>query len=307
MSREAKPWFYKQTGWWMAWIDHRKVKLAKGKANKKAAKERLDELRVQARKNPPPGTPQRVASVIEAYQEFEGRLLAPSTMATRFPYLQSFAEACGWKAVSECTPLDMRQWLNSHPEWKSDWTRAREIAGVSDDAKLYGTRHAFGTRAVLNNVPLKTLSELLGQRHHTHEFRGSLAHQGQRLAVGMGAPRTRGCPDWLSPKRLAEKARKPELLGVLGRGAPPDQAGSQHMWATREPLDGSTHGASLLLRCDWRLSWRPSFRPAGRCSPRDRRRTSARGGFPSCDRLGELASAAGGAGVKRYWWFSGWR
>jgi integrase len=40
--------------------------------------------------------------------------------------------------------------------------RSREIAGVADDAKLYGTRHAFGTRAVLNNVPIKTLSELLG-------------------------------------------------------------------------------------------------------------------------------------------------
>jgi integrase len=130
MSQEAKPWFYKQTGWWMAWIDGRKEKLAKGKANKKAAKDRLDELRVQARKNPPLGTPQTIASVIETYQKFEGGRLAPSTMVTRAPFLQSFAEARGWKAVSECTPLDMRQWLNSHPEWKSDWTKNGALRNV---------------------------------------------------------------------------------------------------------------------------------------------------------------------------------
>jgi len=40
--------------------------------------------------------------------------------------------------------------------------RAREAAGVADDAKLYGLHHGFGTRAVLNGVDIKTLSELLG-------------------------------------------------------------------------------------------------------------------------------------------------
>ena len=59
--------------------------------------------------------------------------------------------------------------------------RAREIAGISDDAKLYGTRHAFGTRAVLKGVPLKTLSELLGHtsirmsEHYVH-LAGQYAH-----------------------------------------------------------------------------------------------------------------------------------
>jgi hypothetical protein len=44
MSRQAKPWFYKQTGWWMAWIGGRKKKLAQGRANKRAARDRLEEL-----------------------------------------------------------------------------------------------------------------------------------------------------------------------------------------------------------------------------------------------------------------------
>ena len=31
MARIAKPWFYKQTGWWMAYVGGQKTKLAKGK------------------------------------------------------------------------------------------------------------------------------------------------------------------------------------------------------------------------------------------------------------------------------------
>jgi integrase len=40
--------------------------------------------------------------------------------------------------------------------------RAREAAGVPDDAKLYGLRHAFGVRAIVNGVDIKTLAELMG-------------------------------------------------------------------------------------------------------------------------------------------------
>lgn len=29
MARIAKPWFYKQTGWWMAYVGGQKMKLAK--------------------------------------------------------------------------------------------------------------------------------------------------------------------------------------------------------------------------------------------------------------------------------------
>jgi len=52
--------------------------------------------------------------------------------------------------------------------------RVRRAAGISEDAKLYGLRHAFGTRAIIKGVDLKTLSELLGHssvrmtEHYTH-------------------------------------------------------------------------------------------------------------------------------------------
>ena len=40
--------------------------------------------------------------------------------------------------------------------------RARDAAGIPADAKLYGVRHAFGTRGILNGCDLKTLSLLMG-------------------------------------------------------------------------------------------------------------------------------------------------
>jgi integrase len=64
--------------------------------------------------------------------------------------------------------------------------RAREQAGIPDDAKLYGARHAFGTRAILNGVDIKTVSELMGHtttrmtEHYLH-----LAGQNVHLADAM--------------------------------------------------------------------------------------------------------------------------
>src|SRR5262249_52491866 len=64
--------------------------------------------------------------------------------------------------------------------------RAREAAGIPDDAKLYGLRHGFGTRSILAGVDLKTLAELMGHtttrmtEHYIH-----LAGQQAHLAAAM--------------------------------------------------------------------------------------------------------------------------
>src|SRR5262249_27805358 len=65
--------------------------------------------------------------------------------------------------------------------------RSRRAAGVPEDAKLYGLRHAFGTRAVLRGVDLKTLAELLGHsstktsEHYIH-LTGQRAHLAAAMA-----------------------------------------------------------------------------------------------------------------------------
>ena len=64
--------------------------------------------------------------------------------------------------------------------------RARADAGIPDEAKLYGVRHAFGSRGVLNGCGLKTLSSLMGHtttrmtEHYVH-----LSGQDQHLADAM--------------------------------------------------------------------------------------------------------------------------
>jgi integrase/recombinase XerC len=130
MSKIAKPWFNHERGWWMTWLGGRKLKLAPGRKNKKAAQDRLEELKVQARLNPAPGADQTVASVIETYQSYSNSRLAGSTVAVRSPYLQSFAEAHGFRPIRECTPLHMEQWLDEHPQWKSDWTKNGAVRNV---------------------------------------------------------------------------------------------------------------------------------------------------------------------------------
>ena len=134
MARTAKPWYYQQTGWWMAWIDGKKVKLAQGKKSRKAAQDRLDELRYEAAHNPcPENSQQTVASVIERYIEVVFPRLAKGTTDCRTGYLQDFAEAHGWRLVSACRKDHMQQWLQSHPTWASDWTKRsalRIVQGV---------------------------------------------------------------------------------------------------------------------------------------------------------------------------------
>jgi integrase len=52
--------------------------------------------------------------------------------------------------------------------------RAREKANIPNDVKLYGLRHAFGTRAIVNGVDLKTLAELMG--HTTTRITENYVH-----------------------------------------------------------------------------------------------------------------------------------
>jgi integrase len=131
MARTAKPWFNRQKNSWMVWFNGKRQTLALGKKNRKAAEDRFLELRFEASRNPHPDEGQpTVASVIERYQSFAENRLSPSTLATRRPYLQSFAEAHGWRQISEARPDHMEAWLDSHPEWLSDWTKNSAIRNV---------------------------------------------------------------------------------------------------------------------------------------------------------------------------------
>jgi integrase len=127
MSRQAKPWFNREKSCWMVWWEGKRKRLAAGPNNRttrKQAEQRLLQLRYEAQFNPAPGSGEpTVASVLEAYQASALQRLAASTVATAKPYLQSFAEAHGWRTVREVTLEHLESWLSEHPEWVSDWTK----------------------------------------------------------------------------------------------------------------------------------------------------------------------------------------
>ena len=65
--------------------------------------------------------------------------------------------------------------------------RGRRRAGIDEEVKLYGVRHAFGTKAIVNGgLDIKTVAELMGHtttrmtEHYLH-----VAGQSAHLAAAM--------------------------------------------------------------------------------------------------------------------------
>lgn len=161
MARVAKPWFYRQSGWWMAYVNGQKSKLAFGRKNKKAANDKLLQLQLVASANVAPQDPQQtVASVIDAYLEYATDTLAASTHAMRLPYLQSFSEMHGWRKVADCRPSHMREWVKANPQWLSDWTKNGAIRNVQ-----VAFNWAAGPERLIKENPFR------GVTHHAGEPR----------------------------------------------------------------------------------------------------------------------------------------
>src|SRR5262245_9469146 len=164
MARIAKPWFYRQSGWWMAYVNGQKTKLAFGRKNRQAAKDKLLALQLVASTNVGAGSSeQTVASVIEQYMEFAEQVLATSTRDMRWPYLQSFSEMHGWRRISDCRPSQIREWLKAHPEWESDWTKNAALRNVQ-----VAFNWAAGPERLIKENPFR------GVTHHTGQPRRPL-------------------------------------------------------------------------------------------------------------------------------------
>jgi integrase len=120
----------------MVYLDGKKTKLFKGPKNaatRAEAEKRLRELLHLRDKNPAPGSPRpTVASVIDLYLTHAAKKYSSEALAIRRHYLQEFAEAHGWRELNErdCLPFHLTSWLDAHPDWKSDWTKAHAMAVV---------------------------------------------------------------------------------------------------------------------------------------------------------------------------------
>jgi integrase len=135
MARKSRPWFNAERHCWMVWLGGKKRFLCaadrKTKKPPKEALDRLEDLLFEARRNPAPEQKgQTVASVIERYMEVALPSLSPGTVTLRSPYLQSFAELHGFRLIEDCRPDHIEEWVNKHPQWKSDWTKRDAVMAI---------------------------------------------------------------------------------------------------------------------------------------------------------------------------------
>ncbi|MCE9562644.1 MAG: site-specific integrase [Planctomycetes bacterium] len=131
MAQSPRPWFRKQTGWWMAQVAGKQEKLARGKENKKAGEQKLRDILTLRETNPEPDSGRlTVAAVINLYIESAKSRIKPTTHEERKRYFQSFAETHGFRVVNdkECLPYHLTSWLDSKLEWESDWTKNHAVA-----------------------------------------------------------------------------------------------------------------------------------------------------------------------------------
>jgi integrase len=133
VPREPHAWFRQQTGWWMTTINRQKIKLIKGRENKAEANRKLRELLTLRDLNPAPESGElTVAAVIDLYLTHARSRLDERTLYGKKLYLQSFAEAHGFRRVNdrECLPFHLTSWIDAHPEWASDWTKHHAVSIV---------------------------------------------------------------------------------------------------------------------------------------------------------------------------------
>lgn len=159
MPRPRKPWFRKATDWWMVEVDGRQVKLAQGRDHKAEAERQYHRLMAEIAANPPvDGGDPTVAAIVDAYLGFAERRDSPRTFYERKLYLQQFVDDHGFRRVKDCLPFHLSSWLDSHPEWKSDWTRATALKIVQRPFNW-----AVG-EGLIPNSPFARVTQATGER-----------------------------------------------------------------------------------------------------------------------------------------------
>ena len=112
MPRPNRPWFRRQTGWWMAKIGGESHKLAKGRRNKSEAETRFHELMLTA-SQAPESPDARVADICEAFLRWSRKHHAADTYRSYNGYLQSFCEASGQLPVRQLQKFHVTRWVDS--------------------------------------------------------------------------------------------------------------------------------------------------------------------------------------------------
>src|SRR5262245_29411017 len=114
MARPGKPWYRKQTGWWMVKLNGKQTKLLEGpkdETHRQLAEEKFVELRKLSRQAPE-SVDARTADVIEAFLRHSRLHFAPDTHRMNRYYCQVFAEACGQIPARDIKPLHVQRMID---------------------------------------------------------------------------------------------------------------------------------------------------------------------------------------------------
>jgi integrase len=92
----------------------------------------MNNLRLFVAQDEADGTLSTVGSVIDRYLAHLSQRHAASDYSAQAlenarRELLAFADLHGGKPLSECRRHDLTQWLDSHPQWKSNWTKKRVL------------------------------------------------------------------------------------------------------------------------------------------------------------------------------------
>jgi len=114
--KPTKPWFRKQTGWWMCTLGGKQHKLARGKLNKHAAEVKFHELMLTATESP--NSPDvRVHSLCDSFLDWAMVHYKQRTYKDCVWFLQRFCESCGDLRVNELKVFHVSEWLRTYPTW----------------------------------------------------------------------------------------------------------------------------------------------------------------------------------------------
>jgi integrase len=134
MARTAHAWYFAQKKAYYAHVKGRKIRLIGGAdspTNQKLAEKKLRQIQ-SGSKNDAVSGGLRVADVIERYLKLHQERYSERAFEERRRYLQAFAEAHGWRKVTDrdCLPVHVEEWIAEHPQWASDWTKSQIISIV---------------------------------------------------------------------------------------------------------------------------------------------------------------------------------
>lgn len=116
MPRLNRIWFRKDIGWWMVTLGGKKVRLAKGRANKKQAEQKFHELKAVTAQAPEAPTA-RVADVLDAFLDWANSHLSAETLRNLKWYGEMFAEHSGYLLASSLKPIHLTRWIDSKKKW----------------------------------------------------------------------------------------------------------------------------------------------------------------------------------------------